>query len=336
MAGSPRQTLTFVRERLEAAGVRPKTDLGQNFLIDLNLLRVLADTAQLGPEDVVLEVGTGTGSLTNLLAERAGYVISVEIDPKLHAVAKELVGQKPNVRLLCQDALKSKNRFHPAVLEAVAEVLGEGNRQFKLVANLPYNVATLVLTNLLSLDRPPVTMTATIQKELADRIVARPGTKDYGALSVWIQSQCRAKIERTMPPQVFWPRPKVFSAIIHIVLEPERRNRIRDRELFHNFIRGLFVHRRKFLRAQVLSALGRKTDKAAVDEVLGNLGFDPQSRAEQLDVESILRLYEALRERFQGSAFPAPEMEAQRSSSGEPCAEYPSDSPSNSDKASDT
>jgi 16S rRNA (adenine1518-N6/adenine1519-N6)-dimethyltransferase len=331
-ANSPRQTLTFVRERLEAAGVRPKTDLGQNFLIDLNLLRVLADTAQLGPQDVVLEVGTGTGSLTNLLAERAGYVISVEIDPKLHAVAKELVGQKANVRLLCQDALKSKNRFHPAVLEAVEEALAEGNRQFKLVANLPYNVATPVLTNLLSLERPPVTMTATIQKELADRIVARPGSKDYGALSVWIQSQCRARIERTMPPQVFWPRPKVFSAIIHIVLEPERRDRIQDRELFHSFIRGLFLHRRKFLRAQVLSALGRKTDKAAVDEVLQKMGFDPQARAEQLDVESILRLYGALRDQFRGGAFATPEVETQESSGEELSKDFPGDSEDDSEK----
>lgn len=297
--GSPRQTLSFVRERLEAAGIRPNTDLGQNFLIDLNLLRVLADTAELGPQDVVLEVGTGTGSLTNILAERAGFVVSVEIDPKLHALAQQLVGSKPNVRLLCQDALKSKNRFHPTVLEAIEAALAEDpQRRFKLVANLPFNVATPVITNLLALEHPPVTMTATIQRELADRIVARPGSKDYGSLSVWVQSQCRARIERTMPPQVFWPRPKVFSAIIHIILEPERRARIQNREFFHRFIRGLFLHRRKFLRAQVLSALGRHVDKSQVDAVLQSLQFDPQTRAEQLEIERILTLYDAIRTRF--------------------------------------
>lgn len=295
----PRQTLTFVRERLEAAGIRPKTDLGQNFLIDLNLLRVLVDAAELGPDDVVLEVGTGTGSLTNLLAERAGYVISVEIDQRLHELAKSLVGSRPNVRLLRQDALRSKNRLDPGLLEVMEEVRGQFPQgQFKLVANLPYNVATPLITNLLTLERPPVSMTVTIQRELAERIVARPGSKDYGALSVWVQSQCQVKIERVLPPQVFWPRPKVFSAIIQIMLDEEKRRRLTDRDAFHQFIRGLFLHRRKYLRAQLLSALGRAVEKTAVDEILAKLQLSPQARAEQLDVPTILRLFDTLRARF--------------------------------------
>lgn len=297
----PRQTLSFLRERLAAAGIRPKTDLGQNFLIDLNLLHVLADAAQLSANDVVLEVGAGTGSLTGILAERAGFVVSVEIDPRLHALAEQLVGQRPNVRLLCQDALQSKHQFHPAVLDALnAALAGDKQRQFKLVANLPYNVATPVISNLLALERPPVSITATIQRELAERIVAQPGSRDYGALSVWVQSQAEARIERVIPPQVFWPRPQVFSAIIQIVLNPSRRGQIQDLGFFHAFIRGIFIHRRKLLRAQVHSVLGREVEKGDVDALLCGLRLDPQARADQLDVPTLLFLAEAVRQRFGG------------------------------------
>ena len=296
---SPRQTLTFLRERFAAAGIRPKTDLGQNFLIDLNLLRVLVETADVSSRDVVLEVGAGTGSLTAMLAERAAYVISVEIDPKLHALAQQLAGAKPNVRLLCQDALKNKNQLHPQIIECLKQALEvDAQRRFKLVANLPYSVATPVITNLLGLSAPPVSITATIQRELADRIVAKPGSKDYGALSVWVQSQCRVRIERTIPPQAFWPRPKVFSAIIHIEIDPGRRSHITDLDHFHACIRGLFLHRRKLLRTQVLSLLDREVNKSDVDHMIRELGLDPQSRAEQLDVPHLIALAEAIRRQF--------------------------------------
>src|SRR5947208_9407595 len=119
--------------------------------------------------------------------------------------------------------------------------------QFKLVANLPYNIATPILSNLLLADPLPVSLTATIQKELADRIVARPGTKDYSALSIWMQALCAMEVVRELGPQVFWPRPKVHSAIIHIVLNPAKRAALSDLPFFHAFVRGLFFHRRKFL-----------------------------------------------------------------------------------------
>ena len=129
-----------------------------------------------------------------------------------------------NVRLLSQDALRNKNNLSPAVLDVLRSELAAGpDRKLKLVANLPYNVATPIISNLLAGDVVPTSMTVTIQKELGDRIMARPSTKDYSALSVWMQSQCRIELVRVMPPSVFWPRPKVNSAILHIEVDESLR-----------------------------------------------------------------------------------------------------------------
>ncbi len=290
MAGNVRQTLRYLSQRLRQAGVRPKSKYGQNFLIDLNLLELLFRTAEVGPEDVVLEVGTGTGSLTQLLVQAARHVVSVEIDPALYRLAQEVLQGAENLTLLCQDALKNKNQLHPHVLQAVQQQLSGSSGRFLLVANLPYCVATPVMSNLLALARPPETMTVTIQKELADRIAARPGSKDYGALSVWVQCQATARVVRTLPPSVFWPRPEVHSAILQIRFQPELRARIADLEFFHHFVRQVFLHRRKHLRGVLQSQFRKQMPKSRVDELLQELGFPAETRAEELNVEQFIEL----------------------------------------------
>ncbi|MBN2577516.1 MAG: ribosomal RNA small subunit methyltransferase A [Pirellulales bacterium] len=289
--------------------MRPRTGYGQNFLIDLNLLDVLVEAAELSPGDVVLEVGTGTGGLTALMAPHVAAVVTVEIDRRLFQLADEELHGLTNVTRLCTDALRTKNCLNSEVLAAVDAQLSSGeipkggqshflcekigtvpNRCFKLVANLPYQVATPILTNLLALPRPPRRMAVTIQKEVADRLVARPGSKDYGALSVWVQCQCRAEVLRILPPSVFWPRPKVFSAFVRLDFDDRRRAEVGDYVFFHDFVRRLFLHRRKYLRAQLLSAAREHLDKSDVDGLLARLGLDPALRAEQLDVETLLRL----------------------------------------------
>ncbi len=294
-APSSKQTLSFLLNRFRQVGIRPRTDLGQNFMIDLNLQRVLLETAAIGPEDVVLEVGTGTGGLTAQMAPLAAAVVTVEVDRDLYQLAGEELFRFPNVTLLHTDVLRSKSRLEPTVLDAAQRHLdADGTRRLKLVANLPYNVATPLIANLLALERPPMTMTITIQKEVADRIVSAPGVKDYGALAVWVQCQCRAEIVRVLPPSVFWPRPKVSSAFVQIALDAERRQRIPDRAYFHDFVRSLFCHRRKILRGELLSA--RKTlDKARIDALLARLEISPTVRAEQLGPDELLRLCEAVR-----------------------------------------
>ncbi|MEN6498166.1 MAG: 16S rRNA (adenine(1518)-N(6)/adenine(1519)-N(6))-dimethyltransferase RsmA [Thermoguttaceae bacterium] len=285
--------------RLSEVGIHPRTQLGQNFLIDLNLLDVLVRAAEIGPDDVVLEVGTGTGSLTALMAQQAAAVVTVEIDREMFRLAGEELEAFANVRMLMVDALKGKNHLNPEVLEAVGEQLAAGpGRHFKLAANLPYHIATPLVSNLLTLDRPPATMTVTIQKEVADRITAEPRSKDYGSLSIWVQSQCRVETVRILPPTVFWPRPKVHSAIIQITLDEQLRGRIPDRRFFHEFVRAMFMHRRKFLRSELLSAFKDRLDKPQVDAILARMALGADARAEQLSVEQMLALCEIVREQL--------------------------------------
>jgi 16S rRNA (adenine1518-N6/adenine1519-N6)-dimethyltransferase len=295
-SGSSRnQTLSFLKRRFAEAGIDLRKKLGQNFLIDMNLQRLLLDSAELGPQDVVLEVGTGTGSLTGLMAPRVAAVVTVEIDRHLFQLAGEELYELPNVTMLQADILQRKHRLDPQVMEAVAgQLAASPGRQLKLVANLPYQIATPLVTNLLVTDAPPRTMTITIQKELADRMAAGPGTKDYGALSIWVQSQCRVELIRVMPPEAFWPRPKVSSAIVRITLDDELRRRIADRAFFHGFVRAMFFHRRKYLRSELVSAAKDRLDKPGVDALLARLGLDGSARAEQLGVQEMLALAEAV------------------------------------------
>ncbi len=295
----PNQTLTYLKRRFDEVGLRLNSRHGQNFLIDLNLQRVIAESAQLSPDVVVLEVGTGVGSLTALMAPQVAHVVTVEIDPRLHQLASEELIDFPNITMLQTDALAGKHTIDPEVLTAVQEQLAAApNRQFKLVANLPYSVATPLISNLLTLDHPPDMMTVTIQKELADRLAAHPSTKNYGPFSLWVQAQCRVEILRLMPPAVFWPRPKVDSAIVRITLEPERRNTIHDLEFFHEFVRSLFLHRRKFLRGVMIASFKDRLDKPAIDEIITRLHLGDTARAEELSIEQMLALSQAVKQRL--------------------------------------
>lgn len=291
-----RQTLSYLSKRFELSGLSPKTKYGQNFLIDLNLLDILYETAELEPQDVVLEIGTGMGSLTSKMAPHCGHVVTVEIDSQLQAMAKQELQSFANITMLQVDALKNKNRLREEVLNAVRVAMTEiPNSRFKLVANLPYNVATPIISNLLTVTPLVERMVVTIQKELAERIVAKPSTKDYSALSIWMQSQCRCRIVRVMAPSVFWPRPAVDSAIIEVIPDATLRERIVDIDFFHEKLRALFFHRRKFLRSQLAIAFQSEISREQVDELLAKFQIDANARAEQLPVAQVIELIEAAR-----------------------------------------
>ena len=288
---SPRQTLSYLRSLFQANGLEAKTKLGQNYLIDLNLIDLIVRTADLGPDDAVLEVGTGTGSLTAQLAKAAGAVVTVEIDKTFHPIARHVVGDRANVTYLLGDCLAGKSELNPDML-AAWDAAATGRRR-KLVANLPYVIATPLIANLLVSDIPIERMVVMVQWEMAERMLAAASTKDYNALSVLVQSLAHIETVRKVQPGNFYPRPKVDSAIVMIRPDPAKRAAVGDVKRFQRFLRDLYIHRRKNLRQALSGAPGGRRDKAGVDAKLAELGIDGSGRAEALDVQQHLRLSRA-------------------------------------------
>jgi 16S rRNA (adenine1518-N6/adenine1519-N6)-dimethyltransferase len=200
------------------------------------------------------------------------------------------------VRLLQTDALKNKNELNPAILSAIAE-LQERFRcaRLKLVANLPYAIATPVIANLLIGDQPVDLMIATVQWEIAERLTATPGTSEYGALAVLVQSLADVRIERRLAPSVFWPRPKVDSAIVRIDPGALKRAAVGNPASLRAFLRDLYVHRRKNLRGALIGWPSGRREKADVDELLAKLELPGTMRAEQLTLEQHRQLWRAFK-----------------------------------------
>jgi 16S rRNA (adenine1518-N6/adenine1519-N6)-dimethyltransferase len=278
-------------ELFKKHGFNPRSDLGQNFLIDINLIEFAVRAAELSKDDLVLEVGPGTGGMTTFLSAEAGRVISVEVDRNMFALATEATEHCDNVTLINRDILKNKNTIAPEVTDLLHGVLeARPGSNLKLVANLPYSVATPVISNLVASDLPWQKMVCTIQLELGEKMIAEPGTSSYGALSVWLQSQCSVRIIRRLGPKVFWPRPKVNSAIVSIWRHDGRGDRIEDRKFFLDFLRRLFHHRRKLLRRVLVAMYSKQLSKPEVDAILEEQGHDRETRAEALDVPTLVKL----------------------------------------------
>ena len=287
----PRQTLSYLRNLLQERGIQPKNKLGQNFLIDLNLLDLVVRTAELSKDDLALEVGSGTGTLTARLAEAAGAVLGVEIDPAFFALTSEILAGRQNVRVLHTDVLRTKNEINPAVLAALEEQRTRfGCTRRKLVANLPYVVATPVICNLLIGELPFESMVVMVQWEIAERMIALPRTSEYSSLAVLVQAVADVTVVRRLAPSVFWPRPQVDSAIVKIVPNARKRAKVGDVQAFRVFLRDLYSHRRKNLRGALVGWPSGRREKPDVDRKLAELGLAGTGRAEELDVEQHLRL----------------------------------------------
>jgi 16S rRNA (adenine1518-N6/adenine1519-N6)-dimethyltransferase len=294
-----RQTLNYLKSLFARKGIYPRHRFGQNFLIDLNIHDLIVKTADVKPGDVILEIGPGAGALTSLMAMTGATIVAVEIDPAMAGLTSEATAGLLNVRVLNMDALAGKNKLSPEVLDNVRSGLAiSPDRRLKLVANLPYNVATPIISNLLvhpefRLER----VVATIQLELAQKMIAKPESNDYGALSVLIQALTDFRIVRTLRPSVFWPQPKVDSAIIALIPNEAKRASIGDLAWFHSVIRRIFLHRRKNLRRVLYSLWRDRWTKEEVDALLDGLGLlnTGHIRAEAMNVEELIALAIALR-----------------------------------------
>ena len=273
----PAQTLSEIRSLLAGAGLVPQHRYGQNFLIDANLMRKLVDAADVQTGDVILEVGPGTGSLTEILLKRGARVVAVEIDRGLQGLLRDRLGRHPRVTLVQADILAAKNRINPLVLKVLAQQEPEPGGARKLVSNLPFQVATPLLIELLCSPPPLERITCTIQKEVAERLAAEPRTSAYGPSSVISQTLAEIELIAILPPSVFWPRPKVESIMLTIRPRPADQIDVDDVLDFASFVRRGFLHRRKMLRRVV-----REWELLDALAAFSRAGVSPDARPAEL------------------------------------------------------
>jgi len=289
------QTKQQIRQLLASAGASPNKRLGQHFLIDLNLMRLLVDSARIKNDDIVLEVGCGTGSLTEALADNAGMVIAVERDKALADIAKTQLAPKgrakaKNVRIINTDILKTKSTISPTITNAIQLCQEKHPGRVLLVANLPYNVASPVMLNLLAGPIIADRMYVTVQKEVAQRITATPGQKHYGTLSIFLAATGDVKTIRFLKPTVFWPQPQVNSAMLSFVRKKTKASRIENMELFNNTVRLFMQHRRKMLKTSTKFITGKLTQIKDWPEIFEKCSIDPTQRPDQLSPENYIAI----------------------------------------------
>ena len=284
------QTKQQIEQLLASAGAMPNKRLGQHFLIDLNLLRLLVDAANIHSDDVVIEVGCGTGSLTEETATRAGRVICVELDQTMVKIATRQLASRENVKIISGDALENKNELNKELVAELGKVCEEFFGRTLLVANLPYNVAAPVMLNLIIGPTIADAMYVTVQKEVADRMVALPSHEDYGTLSIFMAATGTVKIFRKLPPPVFWPRPQVTSAMVQYERDKEKAGRILNIEMLQGVV-GLFMgHRRKMMRACVKFAEGKLAEVHHWDDIFLRSFVEPHHRPEELSAENYIAI----------------------------------------------
>lgn len=271
-------------------GVRPKRRLGQNFMVSAAAMEFLAHAADLTASDVALEPGAGTGGLTTLLAEQAGAVLAVELDRKLHSIASEVLAGRANVQLIHADIMGAGDRMASSVTEALRRILAsKPGHRYKVVANLPYSVSTAFITAALAEDIVPSDMIVTVQREVADRLCAKPGTGDYGYLTVVVRSVARVRRLKRLSPRVFWPQPEVESCIVRITPDAALREGAGDLGQLQRVAGALFGHRRKLVvRNMVLAKLVRTRQEA--NRVLHALGLPETVRPEEVAISQYVRL----------------------------------------------
>ena len=263
---------------LKTFGWRAPKGLGQNFLVDGAVVRAIVEAAEIAPGDRVLEIGPGIGTLTQGLAEAGADVTAVELDKKLPAVLAQTLDAYPNVRIVPGDILKTDI---PALM---------GKDSFKVVANLPYYITTPILLALLEAHLPISHLVTMVQKEVADRMVARPGSKTYGALSVAVQYHMAPEIVRSVAPRSFIPAPEVSSAVIACKKHGTPPVSVSDERMFFRVVRASFGQRRKTL-FNALSGVG--VPKEAVRQALAAAGIDGQRRGETLSLAEFALLADA-------------------------------------------
>ena len=276
--GNPQETIAV----LQRYGFNFQKKYGQNFLIDTHVLDKIIGAAQIGPDDFVLEIGPGIGTMTQYLAEAAREVIAVEIDTKLIPILQDTLKEYDNVTVLNEDILKVDIR-------KIAEEKN-GGKPIKVVANLPYYITTPIIMGLFEGDVPIESITVMVQKEVADRMQVGPGTKEYGALSLAVQYYAEPYIVANVPPNCFMPRPKVGSAVIRLTKHAEPPVEVSDTKLMFRIIRASFNQRRKTLANGLNNSPELSFGKEEIQRAIKACGFPEGIRGEALTLEEFAAL----------------------------------------------
>lgn len=281
-------TVSRTKEILKKHGFTFKKSLGQNFLVDANVIHKVLDRAAIDEDTAVIEVGPGIGSLTEQIAKRAGKVVAYEIDQRLVPVLNDTLSPYDNVTIINEDILKAD----------VGTMIEEDLRTFKevvVVANLPYYITTPILMNFLMKKLPIDRYYVMMQKEVGERISAEPGTKAYGSLSIAIDYYTDAKTVQNVPKAVFMPAPNVDSIIVEMKTRKEPKVAVDDEEKFFKLTRGAFVQRRKTILNNYLSLFeDGKAYKLEINELLDDAGIEPRRRGESLSIEEFAGIYRKL------------------------------------------
>lgn len=280
--GNPQETIAV----LQRYGFNFQKKYGQNFLIDTHVLDKIIGAAQIGPDDFVLEIGPGIGTMTQYLAEAAREVVAVEIDTKLIPILQDTLKEYDNVTVLNEDILKVDIR-------KIAEEKN-GGKPIKVVANLPYYITTPIIMGLFESEVPLDSITVMVQKEVADRMQVGPGTKDYGALSLAVQYYTEPYIVANVPPNCFIPRPAVGSAVIRLTRYQEKPVKVNDASFMFKIIRASFNQRRKTLQNGLYNSSELRIPKEKTVAALEEMGLTPTIRGEKLSLEEFAQLSDIL------------------------------------------
>ena len=270
---NPKETIQVIQKYQFAF----QKKFGQNFLIDPHVLDKIIAAAQISKDDCVLEIGPGIGTLTQYLAENARQVVAVEIDSNLIPILEETLKDYPNVTVINEDILKVD-------MEGLAKEYNQG-RPIKVAANLPYYITTPIIMSLFEQQVPVDNITVMVQKEVADRMQAGPGSKDYGALSLAVQYYASPYIVANVPPNCFIPRPNVGSAVIRLTRHKEPPVKVKDGKLMFRLIRASFNQRRKTLQNSLNNSPELSYTKEQIGQAIGSLGLGATVRGEALTLE---------------------------------------------------
>jgi 16S rRNA (adenine1518-N6/adenine1519-N6)-dimethyltransferase len=276
--GNPSNTI----EVLKKYGFRFQKRYGQNFLIDSHILEKIIEAAEITKEDMVLEIGPGIGTMTQYLAEHAREVVAVEIDKTLIPILEDTLSAYDNVTVINEDILKVD-------IEALAREKN-GNRPIKVVANLPYYITTPIIMGLFESHTPLASITIMVQKEVADRMQAGPGTKDYGALSLAVQYYAKPEIMMNVSPGCFIPKPNVGSAVIRLTRYEQNPVQVKDEDFLFSLIRAAFGQRRKTLVNSLTNASFLSVSKEEILRALSEMGVSETVRGEALTLEEFAKL----------------------------------------------